>query len=337
MPDRIEHLSRLLLYQKTDVIPRYRILRDLLKLPDDDPKLIEARIGIRSSRWYRQLVDHLALPMPEHLIRGESRIRETNPRVSTLFLSVDDLVMRAKQIGLTADDPELNGLIEHLLDCIHGRITVHESMNPSIGRLMAAGLLRQLVSNHPAQEPFAAALAGSVSDAYIDGTFDAQRYHQTLCDALEVPDCNPVPPVESELVLVLLTGRLEPTVESLLANDLLTRTRGIVGLNNRTMIHLPLTFPSAEACRYILALEVIAGFDQAIDRLDFASDWLYSCADEDGLWDMNLECRDGIMLPLSENWRTKSHRRTDVSIQILRVLQKLERSCSLRDVVCHPL
>jgi Mg2+/Co2+ transporter CorB len=79
-----------------------------------------------------------------------------------LFKSVDDLVVRAKQIGLTANDPELSGIVEHLLDCIHGRITVHESINPAIGRLLASGMLRQLIANHPAQEPYTAALAGAV-------------------------------------------------------------------------------------------------------------------------------------------------------------------------------
>lgn len=337
MTDRIEHLTRLLLYENTDPIPRYRILRDLMKLPDDDPELIAAKQAVKTSRWYRQLCDMLAGHMPDHLIRDEWRVRQTGGRNHNLFRSVDDFVIRAKQIGLTANDRELHNLVEHLLDCIHGRITVHESITPAIGRLYAAGMLRQLIANHPAEEPYASALAGAVSEAYSRGSFDAHQYQQVLCDALEIPDSQPVPPVESELVLVLLNGRLNPSVEKLLAYDLLHRTRGIIGLNNRAMIHLPMTYPSAEACRYILALEVLSSFDQAIDMLEFAKDWLYACADEDGLWDMSLECRDGIMLPLSENWRSRGHRRTDVSIQVIRVLQKLERSCALRDVICHPL
>ncbi len=337
MPDRIEALTQNLLFQKADPIPRYRILRDLKKLPDDDPELLEARRAIAGSRWYRQICDLLAEPLPEHLIRDDWRIRQTDGRHPARFQSVDDIVVRAKQIGLTANDPELQPLVEHLLDCIHGHITVHESMNPAIGRLLASGMLRQLVSNHPAQEPYAAALAGAVSDAYTSGTYQAERYRQTLCEALEVPDNLPVPPVESELVLIQLDGRLEHSVEALLTYDLLHHTRGIIGLNNRPMIHLPLKYPSVEACRYVLALEVLTHFDTVIDRLDFAREWLYECADEDGLWDISHECRDGIMLPLSESWRSPNHRRMDVSLQVMRVLQKLERSCLLRDIVCHPL
>ena len=70
----------------------------------------------------------------------------------------------------------------------------------------------------------------------------------------------------------------------------------------------PLTIPPAEfetrtSSRYMAALELLAGYRWAGEKLDFAVRWLKCNRRDDGSWDFGKNAGDKVYLPPSDSWR----------------------------------
>lgn len=71
------------------------------------------------------------------------------------------------------------------------------------------------------------------------------------------------------------------------------------------------------------AIEALADYKQAREKLGFVADWLVSNQNEDGSWDLGAGVKDGIYFPLSDSWRRREVRISDCTERIGRLLQKI--------------
>ena len=85
----------------------------------------------------------------------------------------------------------------------------------------------------------------------------------------------------------------------------------------------PELFPSKHTSRYLAALELLARYPTAPERLAFAIDWLEQNRAPDGTWDMGPSVKDGVYFPLSDNWRRAETRKKDCTERIKKLLSAI--------------
>ena len=124
---------------------------------------------------------------------------------------------------------------------------------------------------------------------------------------------------------VLLQGVLTPETEGRLLDYYLTKPEGIYYIYEKPLDKLPGVFASRQTSCYLAAVEVLADYRQAKDKLGFVAEWLEANRTGLGQWDLGAGARDGVYFPLSDSWRKQEDRRADCTERIAGLLQKITR------------
>ena len=86
---------------------------------------------------------------------------------------------------------------------------------------------------------------------------------------------------------------------------------------------MPAQFESLEASRYLAAIDILAGYDLAKEKLGFVVEWLESNKGENGQWDFGAKAKDNVYFPLSDSWRSVEVRKADCTKRVSAILQRL--------------
>lgn len=121
----------------------------------------------------------------------------------------------------------------------------------------------------------------------------------------------------------LLKGILPPATESLLLDYYLSRSGGIYYIYDKCLNVLPEVFASKKTSWYLAAIELLAGYGQAQEKLGFVVEWLDSKKDENGQWDLGAAVKDGVYFPLSDSWRKRDYRIADCTERITNLLRQI--------------
>lgn len=122
---------------------------------------------------------------------------------------------------------------------------------------------------------------------------------------------------------VLLRGVLKPAAESLLLDYYLARSEGIYYIYDKCLSTLPEKFDTKRTSHYLAAVELLAEYEQAGEKLGFVAEWLDSNRDENGQWDLGTGAKDGVYFPLSDSWRSEASRKADCTERIGGLLREI--------------
>ena len=122
---------------------------------------------------------------------------------------------------------------------------------------------------------------------------------------------------------VLLKDILPEETEKAFIDYYLERPEGMGYIYNNKLSVLPENFESREASCYLAAIEVLAEYKCAKEKLAFVKDWLYKNMDENGQWDFGSKANDKVYFPLSDSWRDKENRKKDSTERVMKLLSKI--------------
>ena len=122
---------------------------------------------------------------------------------------------------------------------------------------------------------------------------------------------------------VLLKDILPEETEKAFIDYYLERPEGMGYIYNNKLSVLPENFESREASCYLAAIEVLAEYKCANEKLAFVKDWLYKNMDENGQWDFGSKANDKVYFPLSDSWRDKENRKKDSTERVMKLLSKI--------------
>lgn len=122
----------------------------------------------------------------------------------------------------------------------------------------------------------------------------------------------------------LLQGVLTEETERRMLDYVLASPGGIYYIYAKPLNQLPAEFASKETSYYLAAIEILAGYKTAKEKLGFVVDWLESNRDENGQWDLGAKVKDNVYFPLSDSWRKAEDRKADCTERIEKILQKLK-------------
>lgn len=327
MADLIYEFGHKLLQQSLEAVPRYRVMRDILNMPVNDPDLLLARMAAWESRPVRDLLSQ------QKADGSWGRFYSRNKIMKNAGRTTESAIIRALALGLDREHPAIQHTIQYL-----EAILEHQTDWPDrtddfqdfhrAHLMVTAARLRSLDPDNPLALSVADQWGRMIRESIADGVFAEDRIDE-VSEAIFGESL----PRQCQLCfsayqLLLLRGRLPYPTEKIWIDHLINRSRGVAFLNNHSLRYFPLTFPSQEGLRYLSVLDHLGWYTTATDLLEPAADWLWEQRGTDW-WDFGPQGRDGLELPLAESWHSPATRSIDCSIRALVILARLQRTCRL--------
>jgi len=121
----------------------------------------------------------------------------------------------------------------------------------------------------------------------------------------------------------LLQEILTKETESRMLDYVLQYEKGIYYIYGKSLNKVPEFFASIETSRYLAAIDILAGYREAKEKLGFVVEWLGKNKDGNGQWDLGSKVKDNVYFPLSDSWRTAEARKTDCTEKIKGIVRRL--------------
>lgn len=257
-------------------------------------------------------------------------------------MTTEQALRRLQRLGFTMEDECIRRAVSYLSDCLAGEKEIPDYREKFhdwdvFTRLMLSVWIRRFTpSNADANrtaENWAAVVSAGFEDCgdvsrenhglhgiYRRAGFNQKRYEEAYRDILK-PTHGTLLGFGNFYHVSLLTGCLPDGIEEAFFDNILAG--GIYYIYEHPLTVLPDEFESRGASRYLAALECLAGYRCASEKLAFAVEWIYENRGEDGLWDLGKTAADRVYLPLSDSWRKAETRRADCTCRVTDLLDRI--------------
>lgn len=246
-------------------------------------------------------------------------------------MTTEQALRRLRILGFTKEDEPIRRAIGYMeTNLANPEPTVfHEKKHDSktYGDLMLAAWLRLFEPYNELALSITKKWTSIIEAAFAGGVYSHNSYTSAY-EAVLGKKLNPKAGCLANFVVfyqvVLLQGVLRPETERLVLDYIFNYPTGIGYIYNKPLRELPEVFASKPASLYLAAIELLAGYTCAAEKLKFVTDWLTENRGSDGLWDMGTVTKDGIYFPLSDSWRNAENRRLDCTVRIMKLMARLE-------------
>ena len=339
-PEQIRELAAAIVEATESPALRVHLLRDLLDVPPDDPRVTEAAEALEESRWIRQLA------ADQHEDGGWGAVHTaTYPRTQSIP-TTEVAIDRAVALGLPRSHPILERAAGYLRDVLDGRSRFPEGDPEAhvwrIAHAIITGAkLAQIAPDDPRVRTLRNVWAKVFARAFRSGSHDLAAEREAHHKLLGVPiearswlmygeyhDGHHLCKYRTALIASLPNevgarpNELNPDAERVL---LRTACEAEYSL---TYFHTPLSKPPkphpSKVNAWLASWELLAGFRFWCEVAEDAMAWLCSRRGRDGYWDFGPRPTVALfvpwVLPFSESWRQKSARKFDWTARVLLLL-----------------
>lgn len=244
-------------------------------------------------------------------------------------LTTEQALRRLKYLGFTIADEPIWKSVNCMVSCLRGERKIDDYWEKGrdwelFTKLMLSTWVRIFEPDNEVALEFAKHWTNIIEEAFKSGSYNGESckmaYAEEFQQTTNVPkEINFVTFYEINLV----QGLLSKETESRILDYVISHDRGIYYIYDKPINILPKDFQSIAASRYLAAIEILAGYDSAKEKLGFVVDWLESNRDENGQWDFGAKAKDNVYFPLSDSWRSAEIRKADCTKRVRAVLQRL--------------
>lgn len=242
-------------------------------------------------------------------------------------MTTEQALRRLERLGYTIEDECIKKAVCYMDDCLAGRKTIPDRREKAhdwdiFTDLILATWIRRFTDDNANANKVAGQWAEIISQGFADGTYDSEEYVRTYREVLKPKGGKPID-FANFYPVSIVRGQLDEKTESAFVEYLINREHGIYYIYSEKIAVLPEHFESRKASLYLGAVELLAEYKCAGDKLGFAVDWLNYNRNENGKWDMGKAVNDKVYFPLSDDWRKKEAREADCTERIGKLLLKL--------------
>lgn len=252
------------------------------------------------------------------------------PSSSRAPLTTEQALRRLKLLGFTIQDAPIRKTVDCMTSCLRGERKIDDYWEKGIDwdlytKLMLSTWVRIFEPDNEVALGFARRWARVIERAFEGGAYDSVAYTRAYMQEFYNKDKGGR---EGDFVsfyeMNLLQGVLTKETESRMLDYVLRHAKGIYYIYYKPVCQLPTVFASIETSRYLAAVDILAGYETAGEKLGFVADWLEEHRDENGQWDLGPKAKDNLYFPLSDSWRSAESRRADCTERVSGILNKLK-------------
>jgi hypothetical protein len=303
-----------LLDHQPNAIVRYRLLRDVVKVPSDSPELVTARHRLLEHPWVAQLAREQKL----NGVWGRFHTQDTKNK--TVFITSEQAIQRALALGLDKDTPILVKAVKYMEEVLTGEAVWSDWVEKSEGwpigvEAITAATLAQVDPDHPALGPVHEYWVRVASRSFPNGVYNPEAEWNAHKESRGVG----IRYLRSRYALTLLgfyTTAMPTDLDQQIINWIWHEPQGIGYLG--TDVQRP---SIRSVLSWLKSLEILCHYSTFREMAEPAVDWLWSQRNSEGLWEFGAKAKDPAYFPLSDNWRKAGSRMIDHSTRVLALLR----------------
>lgn len=244
-------------------------------------------------------------------------------------ITTEQAIRRLRILGYTKEDEAIQIVLERMCLCVSGQKKIDDYYEkthdwPLFEKLMLSAWIRLFDPENETALAVAGQWASIAERAFGSGRYDRNDDIEAFRQQFgRKPKSGFETGFGMFYHVVLLQGVLSPETESRLLDYYISRPEGIYYIYDKCLNTLPETFASKKTSYYLAAIEALAGYPQAREKLGFVAEWLDSNKDGCGRWDLGPGAKDGVYFPLSDSWRKAEDRISDCTERIGHILQSI--------------
>jgi hypothetical protein len=305
-------------------IVRYRLLRDVLRRPDDDPELRWAKGMLDRSRCVQELAGE------QREGGGWGPFHSRSTRLSQKISTTEVGVERALALGLDRSHPVLEKAAAYIIDIMEGRRAFpdrHERNDrwETGMRLFLASTLSLIEPEHEVLDEDRQLWVEITRRTFRSGEYreeDEVAAHAELTGATVKDSYLVLSNRYSLNILRSVEGLLPTELVGALLSWLWNRRDGI-GYLGVPLGGVPPYEKAGRFDRWLTSLEMLGRlFPGWVDRAQDAVEWIWEQRDAEGTWDFGPRPGYVSVLPLSDSWRRRQDRRFDWTARVLVLLRR---------------
>ena len=242
-------------------------------------------------------------------------------------LTTEQALRRLWVLGYTIKDEPIRKTVDYMTACLRCERKMDDTWEKKhdwglYTKLMLSTWVKIFEPDNELAHSFAHRWAKVVENAFIHGTYNHENYIKAYTYEFSI---KPRGGREIDFItfyhMSLLQGMLTPETERLLLDRVLSDSHGIYYVYS--VKAPPESFASNATSWYLAALEIIAGYALAKEKLGFVVDWLNANKDQNGQWDLGAKANDNVYFPLSDSWRNVEDRKADCTCRIMNLLARI--------------
>ena len=244
-------------------------------------------------------------------------------------ITTEQAIRRLYRLGYTMEDEVIKNVVERMVLCITGQQKIDNYSEKThdwnlFEKLMLSAWIRIFEPQNPYALEVARGWADIVEEAFASGTYCREDDIEAFT---KQQGRKPRSGFETGFGMfyhaALLPGVLTPTTERMFLDYYLSKPDGMYYIYDRPLNQVPEVFASKDASCYLAAMEVLAGYETAKEKLSFVVEWLNDNKDENGQWDFGPKANDGVYFLLSDSWRKAEDRKRDCTERVNMFLSRL--------------
>ena len=246
------------------------------------------------------------------------------------ILTTEQALRRLKVLGFTINDTPIRKAVDCMILCLQGERKIDNYWEKThnwelFTQLMLSAWVRIFEPDNELALKFAKRWSNIIEKTFESGTYHHESYLKAyICEFSSKPKGARELDFSDFYHIHLLRDVLSEKTENLMLDYIITKPNGIYYVYNKTLDKLPNVFASKEASWYLSAIEILAGYKKAKEKLGFVVDWLENNIDEHGQWDLGPKANDNVFFPLSDSWKKVEYRKDDCTERITTILQKIK-------------
>lgn len=321
--NQIESTAATILSKGPAPVVRFRLLRDVLMVPADDPGYDQGKKAMLQSHWVKELEE-------EQWENGSwGRFHSENTKIKSRFPTTEFAIRRGLELGLDKKDQVFVRAIRYMSDVLEDRVRWSDGYEkspcfPIAVKLFTAAELSQIDPSHRALDSIWDIWLEIFRQTFAGGGYDQEAERATFEGLLGVNLDRSYVAFHSKYNLRFMGSRSDRIPERMQEALLKPLWNGEIGLGY--LRHNPSRLPKAttekDFTRWLESVEVLSGFRSWKRVVEEGIGWLGDQRQTDDLWDCSPERGRTPYFPLSESWRKRGNRRIDCSTRVLVLLRK---------------
>lgn len=303
-------------------VPRYLLLRDVIRLPEGNHQLIKAKEDALQTKWIEDIIK-----LQQN--NGSWGYFHSLNSVVKYPITTEQALRRLRILGLDYSDSCIQKAVSYMERYLQGLEDLPDRKEKFhdwsiFTHLIAAAQIRQFSPENKLAMDIAKKWKEIIEYAFSSNTYEQKRYEEAYTATFSMkPKGGRLVDFVNFYPLALLYELLTKKTECMMLDYIINYSKGIYYIYEECLNTLPVEFTSKQTSRYLTALELLSGYTYAKEKLSFAAEWLIKNVGEDGFWDMGTIVKDNLIYPLSNSWRSVSNRKIDCTVRIMSLLTRL--------------
>ena len=244
-------------------------------------------------------------------------------------ITTEQAIRRLYRLGYSIEDEVIKNVVDRMVLCIRDQQKIDNYFEKThdwhlFEKLMLSAWIRIFDSQNPYALEVAQSWADIAEKAFARGTYCREDDIEAFT---KQQGRRPQSGFETGFGMfyhaVLLQGILTPKTERLFLDYYLSKQDGMYYIYDKPLNQVPEEFASRGSSCYLAAMEVLAGYKSAKEKLSFVVEWLNDNKDENDQWDFGPKANDGVYFPLSDTWRKAEDRKRDCTERVNRFLNRI--------------